>query len=90
MGIVEAIETYIKQKSEEIGMQRGLEKGMERGMQRGLKKGIEKGLNEGELKKAKVAIPKLFVRGMSVEDIADTLEVSVDLVRQTLKVTEQN
>ena len=82
MGIVEAIETYIKQKSEEIGMQRGLEKGIE--------KGLEKGLSEGELKKAKVAIPKLFVRGMSVEDIADALEVSVDLVRQTLKATEQN
>ena len=86
MGIVEAIETYIKQKSEEIGMQRGLEKGMEEGME----EGIKKGLSEGELNKAKVAIPKLFVRGMSVEDIADTLEVSVDLVRQTLKAGEQN
>ena len=86
MGIVEAVETYIKQKAEEIGMQRGMEKGMEKGIE----KGIEKGLTEGELKKAKIAIPKLFVRGMSVEDIADALEVSVDLVRQTLKESEQN
>ena len=63
---------------------------MQRGLEKGIEKGLEKGLSEGELKKAKVAIPKLFVRGMSVEDIADTLEVSVDLVRQTLKATEQN
>ena len=74
MGIVEAVEVYIKQKAEEIGLERGMQKGME----------------EGELKKAKIAIPKLFMRGMSIEDIAETLEVSSKFVRATLKASKQN
>lgn len=90
MGIVEAVEAYIKQKAEEIGLEKGMQEGLQKGMEKGMEMGRERGMEEGELKKAKIAIPKLFMRGMSIEDIAETLEVSAKFVRATLKASKQN
>jgi hypothetical protein len=68
MGIVEAIETYITQKAEEIGLQRGMEKGMA--------KGIEKIARE--------AIPKLRALGMDADTIANILNIPVDFVEEVI------
>ncbi len=44
--------------------------------------GLEKGLKKGELEKAKRAIKNLLSTSLTHQQIADSLEVSIDLVKE--------
>ena len=45
---------------------------------------IKEGIEEGEARKAQSMAQKLYKKGYSVEDIAEMVEYSVDLVQQWL------
>ncbi len=66
------------------GMQKGMQEGMQKGMQEGMQKGMLKGRQEGEMKKAEETAHELQKMGLTVENIARAVKVSVDVVRNWL------
>lgn len=58
------------------------ERGMKRGMERGMKRGMERGMKVGELI-GKITIYKEF--GLSDEETAKKLNISVKTLRETLE-----
>ena len=56
--------------------QEGLAKGREEGRIEGRAEGLAEGLAEGRLKTLLTNVKKLMARGMSFDEVADTLELS--------------
>ena len=56
-------------------------KGMAKGMEQGMAKGMEQGIEQGKLEEKKKSIQKLYSIGMTVEEIADFVELSVEQVQ---------
>ncbi len=50
--------------------------------QEGIEEGFEKGIEEGELKAKKQAIPSLLALGLTVKQIAQTLNLSEETVKE--------
>jgi len=56
--------------------------GMERGMERGIQRGIQRGLSQGVIKTAITMINKFK---LSVEDVSEELNISIDELKKHLK-----
>ena len=56
-------------------------KGMAKGMEQGMAKCMEQGIEQGKLEEKKKSIQKLYSIGMTVEEIADFVELSVEQVQ---------
>jgi predicted transposase/invertase (TIGR01784 family) len=68
----------------DIRESRAYQEAMEEGLKKGIEKGIQKGIEKG------VAIAMLAARKKSVAEIAATLEVDVELVRQVLAQVDRS
>ncbi len=53
--------------------------------QEAFQEGIEKGIEEGELKGKLKAVPAMLAAGLTVEQVAEALDLSVQEVRQLTK-----
>ncbi|MFM7353944.1 MAG: flagellar assembly protein H [Microcystis aeruginosa] len=73
-------QTY--QEWKEATKQEGLEQGLERGLEQGLEQGLERGLERGKLEAKLESIPRLLALGLSVEQIAQALDLDLEQVRQ--------
>jgi predicted transposase/invertase (TIGR01784 family) len=52
-------------------------------------RGRKEGLKEGEIRAIKRSVQKLYLKkGLSIEEIAEILEISVNLVRKAIKEME--
>ncbi len=60
----------------------GKQKGLEEGKQQGLEEGKQQGLEEGKQKTQLEAIPKMIQLGLSLEAIAQVLDLPVEVVEQ--------
>lgn len=58
------------------------EDGLEEGRQEGRQQGIQEGRQEGRLQAKLEAIPRLLALGLSVEQIASALDLSIEQVQQ--------
>ena len=65
----------------------GIAQGMAQGMAQGIAQGMEKGKTQGALEEKIKTIIKLFKKGMPVEDIADTVELTIS---ETEKIIKEN
>jgi len=82
MPITYDIETdYLYNKGIEKGIERGIEKGIKKGIKKGVEKGIQQGIEKG-IEREKIIIIKkaLTKKKLTIEEIADLADVSVDLV----------
>jgi len=59
---------------------KGIEKGIEKGMEKGIEKGMEKGEEKGDEKRKKKTAMNLFGLGLTIEQIAGAIELSVEEV----------
>ncbi|MEG3437910.1 hypothetical protein V0288_12350 [Pannus brasiliensis CCIBt3594] len=73
-------QTYLEWK--EATKQEARREGLEEGRQEGLQEGRQEGLREGRLGGKLESVPRLRALGLSVEQIADALELSIEQVRQ--------
>ncbi len=65
------------QKGIQKGIQQGMQQGIQQGMQQGIQKGIQQGVQQGEIE----CVRKMLRNGMSAEQIAKVLEISVEQVK---------
>jgi predicted transposase/invertase (TIGR01784 family) len=61
--------------------------GLEQGLEQGLERGLERGLQEGKLEAKLESIPRLLALGLSVEQIAQALDLDLEQVRQAIQET---
>ena len=74
MGIIE----YAIQDAAEQALATGIEQGIEKGIE----KGIEQGIEQGQLMKNTSVVKNLLQKGkLTLDEIADTVEVSLDFVK---------
>jgi hypothetical protein len=59
--------------------------GLEQGLEQGLERGLERGLQEGKLEAKLESIPRLLALGLSVEQIAQALDLDLEQVRQAAR-----
>jgi predicted transposase/invertase (TIGR01784 family) len=67
----------------------GYQKGREEGFQKGREEGFQKGCEEVKLAAQLKILPKLLQRGDSLEEIADLLELDVEVVREMSQQQKQ-
>ena len=67
------------------GMEKGMAQGMEKGMAEGMEKGMEKGIAEGKAEGQAEILRKMHAKGMSVQDIAEILDISPQYVSNILR-----
>ena len=65
----------------------GVAQGIAQGMAQGIAQGIAQGVAKGALEEKIKMILKLFKKGMSVADIADTAELTIS---ETEKIIKEN
>ncbi len=63
-------------------MRMGYEKGIAEGVEEGKKEGIKEGIKEGREEGRKEVVRKLLGKGFSHEQLADTLDISVEEVKE--------
>ena len=56
----------------EIKKEEGIEEGLKEGIRKGLKEGLQEGIKEGLV----IAAIKFIEKGMSLQDVADTLKLT--------------
>ncbi|QGZ89612.1 Rpn family recombination-promoting nuclease/putative transposase [Microcystis aeruginosa] len=78
-------ETKVYQEALEEGREEGREKGREEGREEGREKGREEGREQGELSAKLNSIPRLSVLGLSVEQIAQALDLEIEQVQQVIE-----
>ncbi|EPF24082.1 flagellar assembly protein H [Microcystis aeruginosa SPC777] len=61
--------------------------GIEQGLEQGLERGLERGLEQGKLEAKLESIPRLLALGLSVEQIAQALDLDLEQVRQAIQET---
>lgn len=76
-----SLDTYFNDGFKE-GIKEGIEKGLQEGIEKGLQEGIEKGLEEGKYKKALQTAEKCLAKGLSIEEIAEITELSVEEIQR--------
>lgn len=82
-GMKEGMEKGMKEGMEEgmkEGMKEGIKEGMREGMEKGMEKGIEKGIEKGVQQTLLAQIRKKLEKGKSLEQIADELEETEDVI----------
>ena len=75
------------EKAAKEALKRGLEQGMEKGLEQGMEKGMEKGIEQARKEfaaKNRVAILRLYAKGLSAADSAEALELPESEVEQIL------
>ena len=77
LGLSELKKTKVYQEAREEGRQEG--------QQEGLQEGRQEGLQEGQLRTKLAMIPKLQQRGLSIEEMADLLELDAETIRQRIQ-----
>ncbi|MGK7940936.1 MAG: Rpn family recombination-promoting nuclease/putative transposase [Crocosphaera sp.] len=65
--------------------QEALEEGIEQGIEQGIERGIEQGRQEGELAVKIASVPRLVALGLSVEQIAEVLDLDIEQVRNIIQ-----
>ncbi|WP_378128692.1 hypothetical protein [Cohnella soli] len=65
-----------------VAYEEGIEKGIEQGIVQGIEKGIGQGIEQGEEKSKKLIIQKFLRKGFTPEQLAETLEISIDEVKE--------
>ncbi|TRT63197.1 MAG: hypothetical protein EWV67_07165 [Microcystis sp. M_QC_C_20170808_M2Col] len=55
------------------------------GLEQGLEQGLERGLERGKLEAKLESIPRLLALGLSVEQIAQALDLDLEQVRQAAR-----
>ncbi|MCZ8362673.1 MAG: flagellar assembly protein H, partial [Microcystis sp. LE19-251.1A] len=78
-------QTY--QEWKEATKREGRQEGLERGLEQGLERGLERGLEQGKLEAKLESIPRLLALGLSVEQIAQALDLDLEQVRQATQET---
>ena len=63
----------------------GIEEGIQQGIQQGVQQGVRQGVEQGKLEQKLEMIPLLQELGLTVEQIAERLEIEENLVRQYLE-----
>ncbi|MCD9024049.1 Rpn family recombination-promoting nuclease/putative transposase [Cohnella sp. NL03-T5] len=63
----------------------GYEKGIEEGIEKGIEEGIETGILKGKVEERRMIIRKLLTKGFPAEQVAETLELSLEEVRELEK-----
>ncbi len=58
---------------------------MRRGIEQGIEQGIERGRQEGELSAKLNSIPRLSVLGLTIEQIAQALDLEIEQVQQVIE-----
>ena len=80
------------EKGVEQGMEQGIEKGIQQGIEQGIEKGIQQGMEQGidvgENRKLLKQISKKLERGLTVQEIAEDLEESVESIEALIKELE--
>ncbi|REJ40256.1 MAG: hypothetical protein DWQ54_18150 [Microcystis flos-aquae TF09] len=76
-----------KEATKREGLEQGLEQGLERGLEQGLERGLERGLEQGKLEAKLESIPRLLALGLSVEQIAQALDLDLEQVRRAIQET---
>ncbi len=75
---------YLK-RGEERGEAKGIKKGRAQGIEEGRVQGIEEGRVQGSFTTNKKVVMNLFKKKHSLEDIAETVELSVEEVEKIIK-----
>ncbi|MDJ0544090.1 MAG: flagellar assembly protein H, partial [Microcystis sp. M53601_WE4] len=78
-------QTY--QEWKEATKREGRQEGLERGLEQGLERGLERGLEQGKLEAKLESIPRLLALGLSVEQIAQALDLDLEQVRRAIQET---
>jgi len=73
---------YIKR-----GEERGEARGIKKGIEKGIAQGIEKGIAQGSFNTNKKVVMNLYKKKLSLEDIAEAVELSVE---ETEKIIKEN
>ena len=77
LGLSELRQTRVYQEAREEGRQEGIEQGLEQG--------IEQGLEQGQLQAKLKMVPRLLQRGLSIEEVAELLELDIEPVRRAIQ-----
>ena len=80
-GVSEFKQTKVYQEAKEEGRAEGLEEGR----QEGLEEGRQEGRQEGKLQAKLESIPRLLALGLSVEQVAQALGLTVEVVQQQIQ-----
>jgi predicted transposase/invertase (TIGR01784 family) len=77
-------QTYLewKEATKREGIEEGRQEGLQEGLQEGIEQGLEQGLEQGKLAAKLESIPRLLALGLSVEQIAQALDLDLEQVRQ--------
>ena len=82
-------ETRVYQEAKQEGLEQGLQQGREEGRKEGRKEGREEGRKEGrELAKLEL-IPRCLAYGISIEEVARLLHLTIEEVEQVRLANEQ-
>jgi predicted transposase/invertase (TIGR01784 family) len=82
-------ETRVYQEAKQEGLEQGLELGREQGLELGREQGIEVGLQRGREQAKLELVPHFLALGMSMEEIARLLDLTIEQVEQVRLTTEQ-
>ncbi|MDR1792991.1 MAG: hypothetical protein LBR36_06085, partial [Bacteroidales bacterium] len=69
----------------EEGLKEGIERGLEKGLKKGKTEGKKEGLAEGEKKKETEFIINAYQNGISIEQIAKIVQLSVENITEILR-----
>ncbi|OLT60057.1 Rpn family recombination-promoting nuclease/putative transposase [Moorena bouillonii] len=78
-------QTKVYQEALAEGRLEGIQEGRLEGIQEGRLEGIQEGRLEGEIQGKLKSIPRLLALGLTVEQVAQALELEVELVKQVLQ-----
>lgn len=81
-GLSELKQTKVYQQAFAEGMEAGKQEGMEAGRQEGIETGKQEGMETGRQEGKLLAVPAMLAAGLTVEQIAQALELSVEDVRK--------
>lgn len=78
LGLSALRQTRVYQEALEEGRQEGRQEALEEGRQEGRQEGLERGQLQAKL----AMIPRLLQRGLSLEELAEVLELDIETIRQ--------
>ncbi len=85
LNLQEIKQTKVYQDAKEEGKLEGIQQGIEQGIERGIERGVEQGIERGKLEQKIAMIPLLQELGLTIEQIAQRLEISENLVGENIE-----
>ncbi|MEH1949520.1 MAG: hypothetical protein V7K77_21575 [Nostoc sp.] len=82
-------ETRVYQEAKEEGRQEGIKLGLELGRQEGLKQALEEIREKGREQVKRELIPRCLAYGISIEEVARILNLTIEQVEQIRLASEQ-